>query len=176
MDSGPLSPTLLVSAVLDSWPQTVTVFVRYRVDCAGCSMAPFCSLEDVVRYYHITKEQFLFELELERHKMDKPYSLIPNLAGALPAITENTVVSRSLHKDEKTDVTLFGFAAGQELTEHRSPYTAIIQVLKGEVTFTFGKDEVKAQAGAWILMPPNLPHSLRATTSMEMLLTLIKQP
>jgi quercetin dioxygenase-like cupin family protein len=108
--------------------------------------------------------------------MDKPYSYIPNLAGALPEITENTVVSRSLHKDQKTDVTLFGFAAGQELTEHRSPYTAIIQVLKGEALFTLGDDEVKAQAGAWILMPPNLPHSLRASTSMEMLLTLIKQP
>jgi quercetin dioxygenase-like cupin family protein len=111
---------------------------------------------------------------MREEKMDKTYSYIPNLTGALPEITENTVVSRSLHKDAKTDVTLFGFAAGQELTEHRSPYTAIIQVLKGEVTLTLGEDEVKAQAGAWIFMPPNLPHSLRATTSMEMLLTLIK--
>jgi len=174
MKSDLLLPTLLVSTILDTWPQTIPVFLRYRADCAGCSMAPFCTLEDVVHYYHIPQDLLLQELELERHTMDQPYSYIPNLAGALPEITENTVVSRSLHKDDKTDVTLFGFAAGQELTEHRSPYTAIIQVLKGEVTFTLGNDEVKAQAGAWIFMPPNLPHSLRATTSMEMLLTLIK--
>ena len=174
MESGPLSPTLLVSAVLDAWPQTVPVFVHRRVGCAGCAMASFCTMEDVARYYHLSQEQLLQELESERHKMDKPYTYLPNLAGALPEITENTVVSRSLYKDEKTDVTLFGFAAGQELTEHRSPYTAIIQVLQGEAAFTLGKEEVKAQAGSWILMPPNLPHSLRATTSMKMLLTLIK--
>jgi len=174
MQTEPLLPTDLVSTLVETWPQTVQVFVRHRVDCAGCSMASFCTLEDVARNYHIPQDLLLRELELERYKMDKPYSYIPNLAGALPEITENTVVSRSLHKDEKTDVTLFGFAAGQELTEHRSPYTAIIEVLKGEVTFTLGDDEVKAQAGAWIFMPPNLPHSLHATTSMEMLLTLIK--
>ena len=174
MQSAPLLPTLLVSTVLETWPQTVPVFLRHQVACAGCSMALFCTLEDVAHYYHIPQDLLLRDLEFERYTMDKPYSYIPNLAGALPEITENTVVSRSLHKDEKTDVTLFGFAAGQELTEHRSPYTAIIQVLKGEVTFTLGNDEVKAQAGTWILMPPNLPHSLHATTSMEMLLTLIK--
>ena len=106
--------------------------------------------------------------------MDNPSTYLPDLLKALPEITADTILSRSLHKDEKTDVTLFGFAAGQELTEHRSPYTAIIQVLQGEASFTLGKDEVKAQAGAWIFMPPNLPHSLRATTSMQMLLTLIK--
>ncbi len=106
--------------------------------------------------------------------MEKLYGFLPDLITALPEITSDTVISRSLHKDEKTDVTLFGFAAGQELTEHRSPYTAIIQVLKGKATFTLGPDEVKAEPGSWIMMPPNLPHSLRAVTAMHMLLTLIK--
>ena len=106
--------------------------------------------------------------------MDQSYSLSPNLLESLPEITDNTVISRNLYNDKKTDVTLFGFAAGQELTEHQSPYTAIIQVLQGETLLTLGKDEVKAQAGSWILMPPHLPHSLRCKTKMVMLLTIIK--
>ena len=106
--------------------------------------------------------------------MDKPHTYLPDLAAALPEITENTVVSRSLYKNDKTDVTLFGFAAGQELTEHSSPYTAIIQVLEGEAQLTLGKEPVTAKAGSWILMPPGLPHSLHAANRMIMLLTIIK--
>jgi quercetin dioxygenase-like cupin family protein len=106
--------------------------------------------------------------------MDQNYIFQPDLAKLLPEIMDNTVVSRSLFKDDKTDVTLFGFAAGQELTEHESPYMAIIQVLHGEVSLTLGGDKVSAQAGSYIVMPPHLPHSLHCTSKMVMLLTIIK--
>jgi quercetin dioxygenase-like cupin family protein len=106
--------------------------------------------------------------------MDKDIALRFNLKDALPAIQEDTVVSRSLYKDEKTDITLFGFSAGQELTEHSSPYTAILEVIEGEAEITTGTEKRKAQAGTWILMPPNLPHSLRTITPFTLLLTLIK--
>ena len=106
--------------------------------------------------------------------MEQTYSFLPDLSKLLPEIMENTVVSRSLFKDDKTDVTLFGFAAGQELTEHQSPFTAIIHILQGEVTITLGKDTVMGQAGSWMVMPPHLPHSLRCTSKMVMLLTIIK--
>ena len=106
--------------------------------------------------------------------MDDTHTYLPDLAGVLPEITADTVISRNLHKDSKMDVTLFGFAAGQELTEHRSPYAAIIQIIQGEAHITLDKEEVKAEAGSWIFMPPNLPHSLRTTSKMVMLLTLIK--
>jgi hybrid cluster-associated redox disulfide protein len=147
MESGPLSPTLLVSAVLDAWPQTVPVFVHRRVGCAGCAMASFCTLEDVARYYHLSQEQLLQELESERHKMDKPYTYLPNLAGALPEITENTVVSRSLYKDEKTDVTLFGFAAGQELTEHPPLIPPSSRCCKAKHPSPWGMRRSKARPG-----------------------------
>ena len=79
--------------------------------------------------------------------MDNPSTYLPDLLKALPEITADTILSRSLHKDEKTDVTLFGFAAGQELTEHTSPYGAIIQVLEGQANISLGKDTVSAEAG-----------------------------
>jgi quercetin dioxygenase-like cupin family protein len=106
--------------------------------------------------------------------MENPYTYIPNLLKSMSAIPEDSIVSRVIAKGERLDVTLFGFAAGQELTEHTSPYGAIIQVLEGQANISLGKDTVSAEAGAWIHMPPNLPHSLKAATQFVMLLTLIK--
>ena len=105
--------------------------------------------------------------------MEKLYSYHPNLISSLPKITEDSIISRSLFKNEKMDVTLFGFAAGQELTEHTSSHIAIIQVLEGELELTLGNDKMVAQAGAWVRMAPNLPHSLKAANRAVMLLTII---
>ncbi len=106
--------------------------------------------------------------------MTNPYSYLPDLDSSLPEITEDSIISRSLFKNAKMDVTLFGFAAGQELTEHTSPYAAIIQVLEGTLEITLGGDQLTAQAGAWIRMDPDLAHSLKAATRMMMLLTIIR--
>lgn len=105
-----------------------------------------------------------------------PESIVfPDLLKAVPEIAENSIISRSLFKDERLDVTLFGFAAGQELSEHTAPYRAIIHVLEGEAHITLGEKAVEAHAGAWIYMPPHLPHSLKATSRFVMLLTLAKE-
>jgi quercetin dioxygenase-like cupin family protein len=106
--------------------------------------------------------------------METAYTYIPDLLKSMSAIPEGSIVSRVIAKGERLDVTLFGFADGQELTEHSSPYRAIIQVLVGQAQITLGKDTLSAEAGAWINMPPNLPHSLKATSPFVMLLTLIK--
>jgi quercetin dioxygenase-like cupin family protein len=106
--------------------------------------------------------------------MESTYTYIPDLLKSMSAVPEDSIVSRVIAKGERLDVTLFGFAAGQGLTEHTSPYRAIIQVLAGQAQISLGKDTVSAEAGAWINMPPNLPHSLKAASQFVMLLTLIK--
>ena len=106
--------------------------------------------------------------------METTYTYIPDLLKSMSTLPEDSIVSRVIAKSERLDVTLFGFAAGQELTEHSSPYRAIIQVLEGQAQISLGKDTVIAEAGAWINMPPGLPHSLKATSEFVMLLTLIK--
>ena len=107
--------------------------------------------------------------------MESTYSYIPDLLKQMSAIPADSIISRVIAKGERLDMTLFGFATGQELTEHTSPYRAIIQVLAGQAQIGLGKDTVTAEAGAWINMPPNLPHSLRAATEFVMLLTLVKE-
>ena len=86
--------------------------------------------------------------------MESTYTYIPDLLKSMSAVPEDSIVSRVIAKGERLDVTLFGFAAGQELTEHTSPYRAIIQVLAGQAQITLGKDTVTAEAGAGSICRP----------------------
>ena len=86
----------------------------------------------------------------------------------------NGIVSRTLLRTANSRVVLFGFAEGQELTEHTSTQQAVVQVLSGECEFSLGGKPHVCRAGDLIYMPPNLPHALKATTQFSMLLTLSK--
>lgn len=96
---------------------------------------------------------------------------------SLPAETQfapNGIVSRTLLRTANSRVVLFGFAEGQELTEHTSTQHALVQVLSGECDFSLAGVEHQLKAGDLLYMPPNLPHALKATTKFSMLLTLSK--
>ena len=86
----------------------------------------------------------------------------------------NGIVSRTLLRTANSRVVLFGFAEGQELTEHTSTQTAVVQILSGEWLFSMGGKSHVAKAGDLIYMPPNLPHAVSATKQFSMLLTLSK--
>ncbi len=96
---------------------------------------------------------------------------------SLPAETQfapNGIVSRTLLRTANSSVVLFGFAAGQELTEHTSTQSAVVQILSGECEFSLGGKLHTAKAGDLIYMPPNLAHAVRATQQFSMLLTFSK--
>jgi quercetin dioxygenase-like cupin family protein len=86
----------------------------------------------------------------------------------------NGIVSRTLLRTGNSRVVVFGFAEGQELTEHTSTQSAVVQILSGECEFSLGGKPHAAKAGDLIYMPPNLPHAVRATQQFSMLLTLTK--
>jgi quercetin dioxygenase-like cupin family protein len=86
----------------------------------------------------------------------------------------NGIVSRTLLRTPGSRVVLFGFAEGQELTEHTSTQEAVVQILSGECEFSLGGQAHAVKAGHLIYLPPNLPHALKATTKFSMLLTLSK--
>src|SRR5436853_7320931 len=94
---------------------------------------------------------------------------------SLPAETQfapNGIVSRTLLRTENSRTVLFGFAEGQELTEHTSTQHALIQILSGSCEFSLAGAPNKLKAGDILYMPPNLPHSVKATEQFSMLLTL----
>ncbi len=86
----------------------------------------------------------------------------------------NGIVSRTLLRTPASRVVLFGFSAGQELTEHTSTQHAMIQILSGECEFSLAGKPHVLKSGDLLYMPPNLPHAVRATQQFSMLLTLSK--
>lgn len=104
---------------------------------------------------------------------DRSYTLVPDLAALAEAPAES-IVSRTIYKDARTKVVLFAFSPGQELSEHTASSAAIIHILQGEARLKLGEDDLDASSGAWIRMPPQLPHSLYARTPVLMLLLLLQ--
>jgi len=88
---------------------------------------------------------------------------------------DESIVSRTLEKKPAGTVTLFSFDEGQELSEHTAPFNALVQILDGEVELTIGSKVIKAVEGQIVLMPANVPHSLRAIKKFKMLLIMIRE-
>ncbi|MGE5191588.1 MAG: cupin domain-containing protein [Deltaproteobacteria bacterium] len=107
--------------------------------------------------------------------MTTPYTLLNDLARQIEPPADGTL-SRTIHQDDRLKAVLFGFSAGQELSEHTSSTPAVMYFLSGEAEVGLGEDTVSAVAGTWIHMPARLPHRIRAKTPVTMLLLLLKQP
>lgn len=100
------------------------------------------------------------------------YTFIENLPALLPEITADSIVSRTVYQDKQMRLILFGFAAGEELTEHTAAFPVALHFIAGEATVILGEDEYQVKPGAWLHMPARLPHSVKADTAVTMLLYL----
>ncbi len=94
---------------------------------------------------------------------------------ALVTPTEQGIASRVLARTSGGNVTLFAFDAGQELSEHTSPFEALVMVLDGAVTLTIGGTEVPATPGTIVRMPGGVPHAVSARTTSRMLLVMLRE-
>jgi len=88
--------------------------------------------------------------------------------------SSGSVVSKTLVDKKAGTLTLFSFDEGQGLSEHTAPYDAVVQVLDGEAVITIGGKSGTVTAGQMIIMPANVPHSLKAEKRFKMLLTMIR--
>ncbi len=114
-------------------------------------------------------------LMIERPLIDPKQETILSLVQETH-FAPNGIVSRVLLNSATVRVVLFGFAEGQELSEHTSTSQALIQILSGRCEFSLAGVPRTLAAGELIYMPPNLPHAVKATEPFSMLLTLIKSP
>lgn len=101
------------------------------------------------------------------------HTYIANLQDIMPEVMNDSIISRVLLKNEAANVTLFGFDAGQELTEHTASRPAILHFIEGKAEITLGEDCQVATAGTWIYMPARMPHSIRTLEPTRMLLILV---
>ncbi len=95
-------------------------------------------------------------------------------AGDLLQYQAGAVVSRIVLKNAAGSVTVFVFDEGQGLSEHTSPFDALVFVLEGETEIRVAGKPIAAKAGDLIWMPANQPHGLTAKTRFKMILTMLR--
>jgi quercetin dioxygenase-like cupin family protein len=102
------------------------------------------------------------------------YTLFLDLAQEVQPL-DRGILSRTLHNDDRLKAVAFGFAQGEELSEHTASMPAILHFLQGEARLTLGDDTLEAKPGTWVHMPRGLRHSIQAKTPVVMLLLLLKE-
>ena len=84
------------------------------------------------------------------------------------------VVSKQVLKNSAGNITLFSFDKEEGLSEHSTPYDALIEVIEGQVEITIGGEKFTLSEGDSVIMPATVPHSLHGVERFKMLLTMIK--
>jgi len=84
------------------------------------------------------------------------------------------VVSREIINKKTGTVTVFAFDQGQGLSEHTTPYDAMVSVLDGEADITISGKTLRLKEGEMVIMPANQPHALKAVGKFKMILTMIR--
>ena len=88
--------------------------------------------------------------------------------------SKDSIVSKTILDKSAGTITLFAFDKGQKLSEHTTPYDAVVQVLDGHGQLTIDGQDKHVTAGEIIIMPGNVPHSVTAQEKFKMLLTMIR--
>lgn len=105
--------------------------------------------------------------------VETPFFHVADMLAQLSDIPPDSIVSRTFYSDDRLKAILFGFAAGQELSEHTAARPAILHFLQGQARLTLGDHASSAGPGTWVHMQPHLPHSIYAETTVVMLLIMV---
>jgi quercetin dioxygenase-like cupin family protein len=92
----------------------------------------------------------------------------------LVAYQDGSVVSRQIVGATGGTVTLFAFAEGEGLSEHTTPFDALVYILDGEAEVVISGKALHLKDGEMVIMPANRPHSLRATQAFKMMLIMMR--
>lgn len=87
---------------------------------------------------------------------------------------DKAVVSKHILKKQAGNISLFAFDKGEGLSEHTTPFDALVMVVDGKVEISIGGTLHLLEKGDSIIMPANIPHALTATEKFKMVLTMIK--
>ena len=110
-------------------------------------------------------------------KPSRSVTMVPSEVVAVSELVQvapEAIVSRVLLRSPAGSVTVFAFAAGQELAEHTAPFDALVQVVAGRLELTIGGRPVTVTGGQLVVMPAQVPHALRAAVDSTMILTMLR--
>jgi quercetin dioxygenase-like cupin family protein len=109
----------------------------------------------------------------EKESKENLASQVINLAD-FADYQEDSVVSRAIIDKNAGTVTFFAFDEGQGLSEHTTPYEAMIYLVEGEAGIVVADEPYHLKAGQMIIMPANQPHAVKAIKKFKMILTMVK--
>ena len=104
--------------------------------------------------------------------MEKKFQFVEDLEKEIE-IPSKGILTRKIHQSDNAKVVLFGFDAGQELSEHTAGVPVLLQGLKGEMKISMNNETLAVKKGAWIHMEAHLPHTVLAVTPSVMILVLL---
>lgn len=87
---------------------------------------------------------------------------------------DKAVVSKHILKKKTGNISLFAFDKGEGLSEHTTPFDALVLVVDGEVEIIIDGVSHLLQTGDSIIMPADIPHALKAVEKFKMVLTMIR--
>jgi len=86
----------------------------------------------------------------------------------------DSIVSKTIIDKSAGTITLFAFDKTQKLSEHTTPFDAVVQIIEGSAKLTIGGKEKIVSAGEIVIMPADVPHAVEAQEKFKMLLTMVR--
>jgi quercetin dioxygenase-like cupin family protein len=96
-------------------------------------------------------------------------------AAELIDVQAGGVVSRTIIKKKTGTVTVFAFDAGEGLSEHTTPYEALLMSLDGDAQITISGKPHHLNSGDTVRLPAGEPHAVAAVTPFKMMLIMIRE-
>ncbi|HSA78269.1 MAG TPA: hypothetical protein VLG72_05360 [Nitrospirota bacterium] len=62
MNATQIEAQLTVDKILQKWPRTFSVLMKYKTKCPGCFMQQFCTLKDVADTYQLSLDNLIDEI------------------------------------------------------------------------------------------------------------------
>jgi quercetin dioxygenase-like cupin family protein len=94
--------------------------------------------------------------------------------SALVQYQPGAVVSRVVLRDRGGNVTAFAFDVGQALSEHTTPFEALLLVIDGEAEILVADTVHRVSAGELVRLPGGKPHAVKALTRAKMILVMLR--
>lgn len=85
------------------------------------------------------------------------------------------VVSRTIVKKKTGTVTVFAFDADEGLSEHTTPYEALLMSLDGQADVTISGKSHRLDTGNIVRLPAGEPHAVKAIKPFKMILIMIRE-
>lgn len=102
-----------------------------------------------------------------------PFSRAVDLANLVRS-HKGRVVNRPLVENEQVAISLFAMDQGEAFDSQSCPGDACFHILDGKARINIGGKEVSAESGQAVVIPADVPHSLKALAPLKLLFTLVR--